>query len=458
MTGLHLALVGSTATVAANITQRHDSVDSLLQAATTADAVLLNLPAAAIDQALQALRRDERYQFSLVYLLEQHDGHQLADGLLPDSMQTIAAQHEQLLGRLKAFNRGQAPGNLEERVMAWLWTRRERRVEPCRLAGSHGVYSYPLISALAADEQVDQYLWLRLNEENGLLAPLELVDRIRLCTECNSARLNYVDVCPGCKSLDIARQPALHCFTCGHVGPQEHFLKDGLLLCPNCMSKLRHIGSDYDRPLENQSCRSCRTSFMDAQVQARCLDCNHSHTPGDLRVREVRAYQMTERGRLRCRQGFGEELRGDYFGRLKLIGLRDFARLLDWQIQQVRRYRDIPACTLLALRFDDAEKLLDSLEGQTLLDNLMERIRDVIRETDRCTRTRENLLWMLLPHTDREGAALLGKRLSAIVELLEKNYNGATVTMGMLTIPDELEAEETARLVMARLEGLLADG
>nr|WP_309294963.1 hypothetical protein [Aeromonas caviae] len=28
-----------------------------------------------------------------------------------------------------------------------------------------------------------------------------------------------------------------------------------MLLCPNCFSRLRHIGSDYDRPLENYRCR-----------------------------------------------------------------------------------------------------------------------------------------------------------------------------------------------------------
>ena len=36
------------------------------------------------------------------------------------------------------------------------------------------------------------------------------------------------------------------------------FLSSGALACPKCTTRLRHIGADYDRPLENHTCNVCR--------------------------------------------------------------------------------------------------------------------------------------------------------------------------------------------------------
>ncbi|MFD2883408.1 hypothetical protein ACFS4T_13870 [Pseudomonas lini] len=132
---------------------------------------------------------------------------------------------------------------------------------PCATPKSPQHYRYPLLEALADAEQVNPFVWLSLMVQHDWLEEGVLVDRVRLCSDCGSGRLNYIDVCAECQAMDISRQPSLHCFTCGHVGHQESFLKDGLLLCPNCLNRLRHIGSDYDRPLENYRCRSCQAFF-----------------------------------------------------------------------------------------------------------------------------------------------------------------------------------------------------
>ena len=435
---------------------RFNSVSGLLSSPETLDVVVLGLPESSIESGLMALRKDNRYQLALIYVSGTRDcSFVLADGLLPASQQEVRNAHAELQQRLAVFNRGRVPATLEERVMAWLWTRPQSGLVALRDTALPQIYSYPLIRVFSGSEPVNETLWLRLMSEHGWLAAEGLIDRVRLCTQCNSAHLNYVDVCPSCKNLNIARQPALHCFTCGHVAPQEQFLKDGLLLCPNCLTKLRHIGSDYDRPLENQTCRACDASFMDAEVQVRCLDCDHTQQPDALRVREVRDYHLTERGRLRCRQGFTEAVGGEHFSRLNLVSLNEFHVMLDWQIQQAHRYKGTPACSVLALRFDGLENLLDSLEGQTVLDNLVERIEQVIRDTDRCTRTRENLLWILLPHTNRRGANALFMRLSSVAQLLDVDGVKAQLKLAVLTLPEDLVEEESAQLLMGRLAGRL---
>lgn len=451
---LHVALISEKFddTIASNWSQFTSVAD--FQNETTADVIVLDLPENKTDRALTELRKDRRYQFTLIYTgIQQGRSQSLGDGQLPLTADDIEKNYAQLMKRLATFNRGRRPERLEERVMAWLWTRPHASITVERDATLAHVYGYPLIHAFASDDPVNEILWLRLMAEQGLLASGELIDRIRLCSKCNSARLNYVDVCPECKDLDIAKQPALHCFTCGHVAPQEHFIKDGLMLCPNCLTRLRHIGSDYDRPLENLSCRGCQASFIDPEVQARCLDCNHSHQPHELRVREIRNYSMTEKARLRCRQGFSEEISNEYFGRLNLISFNDFTNLLDWQIQQFRRYQGTPESSLLALHFTDLERALSSPEGQAGLDSLIERVKETIRDTDRCSRSREDLLWILLPHTDQKGVKVLEQRLSALMHLLDTKDGKVDLRMAACTLPNSLLTDENAQLLMGRLAG-----
>ena len=132
------------------------------------------------------------------------------------------------------------------------------------------------METIAGQSSLSSHSWLQQKQQENLLEAGELLDRLRQCPSCSSSRLNYVDVCPECHALDIVREPSLHCFVCGHVGPQQAFLKGDALVCPNCLSQLRHIGSDYDRPLENYRCRSCGAFFVDAEVDVRCIDCGQA--------------------------------------------------------------------------------------------------------------------------------------------------------------------------------------
>ena len=419
-----------------------------------ADVVVFDVAPEMFEQALLALRSNESYRFVPAYTLRPQADHPLCDGQLP-ALEAIGKACEAIAGRLAAFNLGRRPERLEERVVAWLWTRPNASLAPVRNTSVAQMYNYPLIEAFANDQPVRDMSWLRLMSEQGWFAPGELVDRIRQCAKCNSARLNYVDLCPECNALDIAREPALHCFTCGHVAAQENFLKDGIMMCPNCLTRLRHIGSDYDRPLENLSCRVCHSFFIDADVHARCLDCDHEQQPDALRVREVRHYHLTENARLRCRQGFSESGSNEFFGRLNLISQNAFQNLLDWQIQQSRRYRDTPPCSLLGLKFSNLEQLLSTPEGQASMDELIERIKDAIRDTDRCSRSSENMLWLLLPHTDRSGVDVLSRRLSDFTTLLATRDSSPDVQTSTLTLPDDLLPEEDSQLLIGRLMGEL---
>lgn len=425
------------------------------------DVLLLDLPGARAGEALRALRMDRRYRFSLIYCCQDQDACcvALGDGAPPSDLGALASLWQLWNERFGLFNRGELPERFEARVLAWLWLRPQSAVYAVRSASVAQHYHYPLLEALRDDETPNAFTWLQLMTQQGWLEEAELLDRVRLCVGCGSGRLNYVDVCPECQTLEIARQPSLHCFTCGHVGPQEHFLKDGLLLCPNCLSRLRHIGSDYDRPLENYRCRSCQSFFVDADIEARCLDCGLAHAPDKLRVREVRNYRLAEAGRLRCRQGYGSNaVEANQFSQLNLLTRKAFHELLNWQLQQVRRYKHL-AFSLLGLRFVNLAATiseLGELRGHALVDGLVEHLQEAVRDTDRCSRVSEEILWIMMPHTDASGVAVVRQRLAHNVERLASEHIGRLqLRQASFTAPDDLLEQEDAALLLARLGGEL---
>lgn len=425
------------------------------------DVLLLDAPAATAGCWLRELRANKRYRFCLIYCCQDQDTWcvALGDGPPPTDLGALAPLWRLWRERFALFNQGIVPERFESRVLAWLWLRPHGGIQAVRDANVAQHYRYPLLEALEDDETPNAFAWLQLMVQQGWLEETELLDRVRLCIGCGSGRLNYVDVCPECQTLEIARQPSLHCFTCGHVGAQEHFLKDGLLLCPNCLSRLRHIGSDYDRPLENYRCRSCQAFFVDADIEARCLDCGHAHEPDKLRVREVRNYRLAESGRLRCRQGYSASVAdNDQFGQLSLLTQKSFHELLNWQLQLVRRYKE-PAFSMLGLRFVNLAATiseLGELRGHALMDSLVERLQEAVRDTDRCSRVSEEILWIMMPHTNAAGLEVVRKRLEQGAEQLASEQIGhLQLRQAGFTAPSDLLEQEDAALLLARLNGEL---
>ncbi len=121
----------------------------------------------------------------------------------------------------------------------------------------------------------------------GFLQKIDLKDRYRNCARCGASNLNYIDLCPGCGSLNFEKTKMFHCFACGHIAKEIDFARDMNLVCPHCNSVLRRIGSDYDIPLESYSCNDCMQKFIEPEVKVRCMDCGAAYDPEDLVVQNV---------------------------------------------------------------------------------------------------------------------------------------------------------------------------
>jgi len=435
-------------------TQAHfDQLDLLFAQAPFDVLVLVASPERNAEHA-RRLRRHPAYALCLIYCASEHPlSDALTDGPLPaDPAQAFRQWRE----RLALFNRGRAPEGPEAQLLAYLWLRAPGTLKALRQPHAPALYHYPLIDALG-DDLLNGHALVQSLVQRNLLDSSVLVDRIRLCRSCGSGHLNYVDVCVECSALEIVREASLHCFTCGHVGAQAEYLKDGVLVCPNCLTRLRHIGTDYDRPLENYKCQACAAFFVDADIQARCLDCGERHSPDELLVRQIHDHHLSESGLLTARQGLERDF-DPYFGGLSLVGVNAFKTLLDWQLELIARHGS-PTFALLGVRFKNLGTALARLgpqRGHALLDTLIERIQVAIRDTDRCTRTSEEQLWLLLMCTDQLGLQRVSERLNQISELfVGQDLQDIVLTTSGCVAPADLVEKEDAELLMARLAGAL---
>ncbi len=247
----------------------------------------------------------------------------------------------------------------------------------------------------------------------------------RGCFICNA--------CLRCSSIELNADIGIHCFACGQIGLQEQFLRAGQQVCPNCHSQLRHIGVDYDRPLENTRCGSCDHLFIDADVQARCLDCGTAHAPADLVVRKVASFGLAEEGRRQARHGARQHLfslqPGEALPRNEFIWAVSWSNLLAVRHQQQH--------LLLALQVADLDAYMrrhGELNTYNQLDAVLERLRNMLRVTDVCCNFATDTLLVLLPQTAAQHASVVLGKLAAI----KQQQSGAALELlsDVWSLPD----------------------
>ncbi|MFM4994944.1 TackOD1 domain-containing metal-binding protein [Aeromonas sanarellii] len=368
--------------------------------------LLLNLPADEQDSVLQALRRDPvRYLHPVFCTAQSPLSPMLADGLLPQLDERLP----DILERLALLTPREHPDGMEK--LAWYaWPRPHFRLLPRWQAGCKQGYHYPLLDCLLGSDAMDALPQLVAEH---LLQSEQLVDRVRLCNGCLSSHLNFIDVCPECFHIAIQATPAVHCFTCGYVDDQDAFMVQGQLRCPKCVTTLRHIGVDYDRPLEKFRCLSCHARFMEAAVQARCLECGQAHKPDDLVVASIFDYRIGKLARHVAREGTQQLHLPLTWG--TPMAMEHFPWLLQWKNSLLQRHGGQD--TLLAIRIERLAELraeLGLLKTQQRLAVLLTRLQALFRNTDVVCQYADDLLLLLLPHTDEEGWHILVERIHAL--------------------------------------------
>ncbi|MDY9921417.1 MAG: diguanylate cyclase [Synergistota bacterium] len=257
-------------------------------------------------------------------------------------------------------------------------------------------------------------------EENGYITRSSMVDRIRKCPKCKTGHLNYLDVCPNCGSIDFQKKTMIHCFVCGHVAPDTDFKKNMSFVCPKCGSVLRHLGSDYDHPLESHECNDCGSKFIEPDVKADCFFCNTRTVPGDLIVKNIYSYKLTEKGISAVRTGSMQMEIKLFDGQNNLI-FNYFCTMTEWLREYRKRYPD-EVFSLMGIRLSNLYEVQYSLGDesyQKLINELVSRIRAMVRTTDMTTSSAPDTFWVLLPKTPLNKSEIISQRIEALNDIIE---------------------------------------
>jgi hypothetical protein len=437
-----------------------NSLEALLKTE-PADVVVVDGAGAAAADAIEALRRNENYAERLILLGRPGNerAKAIADGAAPTDVEQIEKLWRAWSERYKRLSRSINSTDPLWRVDRWLLLRPGAWVEPVKDPSHRSLYHYPILDALLGENVSDGLSMLESKWNTGQYEHGRLVDRIRSCRECNSSHINYVDVCNQCRSLEIARQPCLHCFNCGHVDRQQKFAHPEGLSCPNCLTRLRHIGTDYDRPLENYQCHACHSLFIDAAVEARCLSCGFRHETDQLRAREIRPFKLSERGRLELLSGHithTPDLTSQTRDQ-RLLNKEQFTNLVNWQLT-VHNPRSQAAAhntlhpALIGVRLTDGQARESSSLTLEEFDQWMERLIDGLAVSERALREKHDLIWILRPHCRGNDIAMFSEFLH---EHLKAKDNGLQqipcLRVSGCLLSDVVNDKEDAELLKARL-------
>lgn len=406
-------------------------------------------------EVLSQVRSDPKQCLKPVYMV--HDtgptAMGLADGLVADAREA-RAKYECFMRYAAGVIDRPDPGTAQERVLHYLYLRPELLLTPVKDWQHPHLYDVPLV-ALLTEDAAGASKYTRDLRARGLLEPVALIDRVRACRECGDAHVSFIDVCPNCQGISIGEETFLHCYTCGNVAPQGEYVHTEGLSCPKCYVRLRHIGVDFDRALDSFSCHGCRHIFGEPEIKARCHICQWSGSAEQLVARPVESLKLSDAGRLAVRTGN----LGDVFAlldNLNYVNPPYFRHITDWCIKLARRHNDFP-CGLLHIKLDNVSALIEKLGRNRVLlimDGFAERLRELIRSTDLATRTGEQLIWLLLPHTPDAGCRVVLGRILALQALTTQPDGSELVIKGAYaSAPGGITPAENAEIVMAKLAG-----
>lgn len=306
----------------------------------------------------------------------------------------------------------------QARFLIYLFTRRSvKNLTPIKDKTKSTYYSYPLIDVFSRDESFDYYEWIKELKDRDILKFKKFVKSFFCCSNCSSAHALFSERCPECHSEDILLADFLHCYTCGNIAPEAEFMTtDDELVCKQCKTKLKHIGHDYDRPLDSYSCRSCDSVFVDPEVITECIDCHTITLTEDMRKQKVSEYELTDKAKNYIRMNL-LDYSMSIFDDINYIATDFFYTLVDWSYSMQKR-NSAYEFTLMQISFLDYLSIADV----TLLSKSL---RDILRKTDILTRVFQRNIWIYLPNTPLQGAQIVADKLKSVDTLESDSIKNA---------------------------------
>lgn len=380
-------------------------------------------------ETLKTLRQTPDFQLLPIYYLGTPPRYHelILDGMYD---KTTFDKAQAILERLPQLGNPENNLDAETTLLRYLYVRKSFSVRGVLDYRTPAGVQYPLIQLLIG-QSTDMPDWLMLQsmEHRKLLAIKECLDEIQTCTHCESGLLNFKNCCPACQSTKINNLAFVHCFTCGNIGPLNEFLRHEELVCTRCQVKLRHIGIDYDKPIEDKVCIDCHHNFFEADVKAACMVCSKLSNPEDLHTLKIYDYQLAHRGE-QIAKGIEQRMLIEFGAFKQLIELPVFMMIMKWQLLVARRYKTV-SFSLMAIKVMNEDELLESFgvgKTEKMLMEFFNRVRSLFRDTDLVT-VDERTVVLYLPMTPPQGCVSLYDRILSFSK--EQRVLGHAIKIGL---------------------------
>ncbi len=421
------------------------------------DYIIIDLLPRDAFNVLHTLRAHPLTRYLALFTLKVLNEHvsALSDGVVKDHEDAQIIAHEQK--RLQeAFTLVKDETDSDAALLQFLYTRPNKILLPLQNLSNKALYEYPLLRCFTPNALMPNPLdWINHLVEQGFLNRVTLIDRLHCCPNCHSARLKFLDRCPLCQSIDVNEARFFHCFTCGHVNTEDQFIQYDSLRCPRCQTILRHIGSDYDRPIENFHCKKCSENFIEPEISADCLDCRNPFPPEKLKSISIYSVTISKRGRHAVLNETITEI-SSIFNGLNYVTPEHFKFTLNWFLRLCKRSPEIHF-SLMHIQLTDLDDLLSAWgtgKVQLLLQDFSKSLRELIRSTDLSTHSDADSIWLLLPQTPVTGAFVLKGRIENLKEKFEIGSEYSLKTQIKFLGRDDCDFEnDTAEILLSRLLG-----
>ncbi|WP_150466659.1 hypothetical protein [Francisella sp. SYW-9] len=294
----------------------------------------------------------------------------------------------------------------QARFLIYLYTRRSVLTLDVRSDLSRkSFFSYPIIDVFCQTKDFDYFGWIKELAERQIIKSKNFVKSFFCCSSCHSARALFSERCPDCKSENILLADFLHCYTCGNIAPEREFMLDDELVCSQCKTKLKHIGHDYDRPLESYSCNDCGSIFVEPEVITECLDCGFKTLTEKMIKQRVSNYDLTKKAHHFIKMNL-LEYSMSIFDDVNYIATEFFYSLIEWACSMQKR-NSAYEFSLLHINIFDYITMIG-------ISNISKKLRDILRKTDMLTRVDSQNIWVWLPGTNISGAEIVAQKLRKI--------------------------------------------
>jgi predicted Zn-ribbon and HTH transcriptional regulator len=330
----------------------------------------------------------------------------------------------------------------QTRFLTYLYTRKGlKNLTASVNVDNSSLYGYPLIEVFCDDDKYNYLFWLTELQQSNLLKAKKLVKSYFSCRKCDSARILFSECCPECKSENITLSDFIHCYSCGNIAPQINFIKNEQFVCNQCNTKLRHIGQDYDRPLESYMCNDCGENFIESNVSAACIDCGDICQTEQLKKTKIYNYELSEKAEHYIRNNI--EYAMSVFDNINYAAPDFFYSMIEW-CSKIQKRNEAYEFSLLKIEVSDTISIQD-------INAVAKKLREILRTTDILTRTTEEMIWIWLPNTPLKGAEVVVKKFKELK--LSDGVNIDNIISSNIFFSKDLDIIQNAKLKLIEIAG-----